>query len=344
MPIRNLQEWGSAGQPGENSFLIRKYAIYENIQPAGTNGGTALSNTNNLRPFNTEQFNNTIGVSFDPILSLFTLLPGKYNIKVISPANSVRFHYIFIGKYISPEEIEILIKGEHYYSSPNLQGQTNAIIDTILDISETITIGIYHIVHTTVNDYGFGKGFTTQENKYNTITITEISPVTSQQEAGALDVSVSHFQDIKDYNVAGGTAINGNWITRELNTIIHNDIIDCSLLNNQITLPVGKYFIEVLAMAANVQSHQIILYDLTAPKVQLRGTTEYRASRNINNENYFISGPSRINGVIELSELTTLEIRHQVSETILTHGFGVPINNDIDNNKNVYTDIIIMKY
>ena len=53
-----------------------------------------------------------------------------------------------------------------------------------------------------------------------------------------------HVQDQKAYNVDGGSSVADTWTSRDLNTVILNQIPGASLVSNGIQLPAGTYYIE----------------------------------------------------------------------------------------------------
>jgi hypothetical protein len=60
----------------------------------------------------------------------------------------------------------------------------------------------------------------------------------------ALNKPMFHVQDQKAYNVNGQTSVINSWTSRDLNTVIINQIPGASLGANSVNLPAGTYYIE----------------------------------------------------------------------------------------------------
>ena len=59
-----------------------------------------------------------------------------------------------------------------------------------------------------------------------------------------LNKPMLHVQDQKAYNVNGQTSVVNSWTSRDLNTVIINQIPGASLVSNSINLPAGTYYVE----------------------------------------------------------------------------------------------------
>ena len=76
-------------------------------------------------------------------------------------------------------------------------------------------------------------------------------------------------QDRKTMGTSGGTATAAAWNTRDINTVLVNNISGASLGTNNFTLPVGRYYIKnITACAYAVNANQIRLYNITNSQVQ----------------------------------------------------------------------------
>jgi len=134
-----------------------------------------------------------------------------------------------------------------------------------------------------------------------------------------------HIQDQKSAGTSGGTATSGSFQTRDLNTVLTNEITGASLSSNQITLPAGTYYIQAHSPAAGVDSHQTRLRNITDGSDTLLGTSE-RAENNIgtaNPGNIRTTSRSIIEGRFTIASTKTFEVQHRVQTTLATKGFGV---------------------
>ncbi len=142
-------------------------------------------------------------------------------------------------------------------------------------------------------------------------------------------------EDVKAYNVAGGTFTLGADRTRDLNTVRYNTIPGASLAANQITLPPGTYEAEWSCPAYRVSRHWSRLWDTTGPGMLIMGSVMY-ADNNYNGENVSLG-----RGVLTLSIESVLELRHRCITTVTTEGLGVATNTSGYNN--VYTQIKLVR-
>jgi len=143
-----------------------------------------------------------------------------------------------------------------------------------------------------------------------------------------------HVQDQKSTGTNGGTFTSGAEQTRDLNTVLTNEITGASLSSNQITLPAGTYYIDASAPSFNVGTDRAKLRDITGGADLLTGTSE---------GTFGFTGPqvrSFISGRFTLSVASLLEIQHRGSVTQGTSGFGVSGN---FGPHEVYTDVKIWK-
>jgi hypothetical protein len=141
--------------------------------------------------------------------------------------------------------------------------------------------------------------------------------------------------DQKAANTPGGTFTLGAWRTRDLNTILINEIPGASLASNQITLPAGSYRITAFSPSSYVGTSKYILYNVTGAADLLIGTCTYSDPAGA----YDLR--DSIFGTITLSGATIIELRHRSTGTYATYGFGHAAN--IDSKVEVYSQIEIIK-
>ena len=141
-----------------------------------------------------------------------------------------------------------------------------------------------------------------------------------------------YVRDEKSAGVDGGTATAGSFNTRELNTVVTNEISGASLASNQITLPSGTYFIIATIPSYSVEYDKVKLRNITDSTDTLIGTSSYSAvsAQQIN----FIFGRFTIGST------KTFEIQHRVGLTQSTYGLALSDNYGVTE---VYTNSMIWK-
>lgn len=131
--------------------------------------------------------------------------------------------------------------------------------------------------------------------------------------------------------VGGGSISSANtWFTRTLNVEVVNTIPGASLASNLITLPKGTYRVTGSAPAFAPSYHKCRIYNVTAGAAVTTalGTSEYAPSN---------QGRSWIDGVIVLTETSTLRLEHCVSNP---YTWGLPAGPDMPE---VYSRLAIQK-
>ena len=142
-------------------------------------------------------------------------------------------------------------------------------------------------------------------------------------------------EDVKAYNVDGGTFTQAADQTRDLNTVQHNTIVDASLAADQITLPAGTYEASWACPAFHVNSHWSWLYNVTGVATLILGSAAY-ANTGGNDFNATFG-----NGVFTISVESVLEFRHRCAVTQASDGFGVATG--VAGFDSIYTQIRIEK-
>ncbi|HSV96768.1 MAG TPA: hypothetical protein VLM75_07520 [Spirochaetota bacterium] len=121
-----------------------------------------------------------------------------------------------------------------------------------------------------------------------------------------VNTNIAHFREEQASGTPGGGIASTNWFTRDLNTIVTNDI-GISLLSNQITVPPGKYKVFASAPSYYVEDHRCALYNVSAASISLYGSNEFSPDSGVPT-----TSRSTINGIISLSVETVFELRHKV--------------------------------
>ena len=155
-----------------------------------------------------------------------------------------------------------------------------------------------------------------------------ITDVTYDREA------ILSVRDQKAQNTAGGTFTAGAWRTRDLNTILINEIPGASLASNQITLPSGHYSIVASAPSISPTLVQAKLYNVTGGVNLVIGETGYAPVTAVHE-----GMTSTVIGSFYLASASVVELQHQCGATSATFGFGYNANYTTE----VYTQVLITK-
>jgi len=151
----------------------------------------------------------------------------------------------------------------------------------------------------------------------------------------AFGARLLHVQDQKPSGTDGGDFNAGAWRTRDLNTIVTNEI-GASLGGNLITLLQGEYYIEASAPAVNCNRHMIRLFDSTSASVLLSGVSSFETDLTPGVSRAFLSGRfSSGGGPIDLF----LEHRCETSKS--ANGFGYATGDAFTVAHETYSDVKI---
>lgn len=123
-----------------------------------------------------------------------------------------------------------------------------------------------------------------------------------------------HVRDLEPSGTNGGTFTQGADRTRVLNTIVVNNITGAGLATNQITLPIGTFYIQWRTPGVAVVAHQSILYNITAAAAALTGSSTSSGPNS--------STDSVGSGTLVLAAPTVFEIRHRCATSNATVGLG----------------------
>ena len=192
----------------------------------------------------------------------------------------------------------IIIMQDSVTQAVSLAQESNSLIIAAGNITNDLTMERY-----TVNN---GTGITgTIDNTFTPNGIVN-APATP------LVKNVAIVADMKISGTDGGTFTSGSWQTRTLN-IIKGNYQFISLSNNQFTLQPGIYSILALAPAYNVNSHQLMLENITTGNIIAYGTNEFAVGSQTR---------SNLIASASISAPQTYALNHQCSSTQTTNGFG----------------------
>lgn len=155
--------------------------------------------------------------------------------------------------------------------------------------------------------------------------------------AGESGSGIRYFiaRDEKDHSTSGGTFGDDVWQTRDLNTIIVNNIPGASLASNIITLPAGTYVGRASAPAYAVFNHQARLRDVTNNVTIEYGSNEYSSPHGD------AQTTSNIHFYFTIGSETDFELQHMGESSQTTNGFGVTDPSNAE--KSIYSQIYIEK-
>lgn len=129
-------------------------------------------------------------------------------------------------------------------------------------------------------------------------------------------------RDEKAQNTAGGTATAGSWYTRTINTVVRNVLAGASLSANEFTLQAGTYRVTASAPAAQCNSHQVRLYNVTDAAIVAKGEG---SSEQIDSA-ATAQTRSHLDVVLTITAAKVFRLEQQVETTRATDGQGLPAN------------------
>lgn len=141
--------------------------------------------------------------------------------------------------------------------------------------------------------------------------------------------------DEKTNNTSGGGFTLGAWRTRDLNTVLYNEIPGVYLSGNRVKdVPAGEYIVYLFAPAYNVHSSVARIYNITGSIEVVRGSSgNYVGTSALSQNVAFVDRFS-------LTQKSDLEVQHYAKSTDGTWGFGYPANIGINER---YTQIVLGK-
>lgn len=140
--------------------------------------------------------------------------------------------------------------------------------------------------------------------------------------AKAFQNQLLHVQDQKASGTGGGSFANAADRTRDLNTVVTNEITGASLATNQITLPAGTYWIEASAPGLAVDVHRVKLHNVTDATDALLGLNACTG-----NGAALLENRSFLCGRFTIAVQKAFELRHRCQTTnAASNGRGNPSN------------------
>jgi len=139
--------------------------------------------------------------------------------------------------------------------------------------------------------------------------------------SGGLYNAYVKVSDTKSSSTNGGDFNSGDWRTRVINTEDSDPQDIASISSNQITLPAGTYYCNIICPAMAVNTHQARLRNITGGATLLVGTSSYCATTYGQSLTYSI-----IVGRFTIAVESVLEIQHRANSTYTGIGFGIASN------------------
>ena len=141
-----------------------------------------------------------------------------------------------------------------------------------------------------------------------------------------------HVQEQQPSGTAGGAGTSATETTRNLNTVLINNISGASLLAGKITLPIGTYLIKAWANAYSVSKHKVFVKEGTNYLI-------YGSSSNAANT-YAGDSESFASGTITAATSIDIFLSHYIQAHVSASDYGLATS---DGQIEIYADIKIWK-
>ncbi|WP_419768587.1 phage tail protein [Arcobacter sp.] len=151
-------------------------------------------------------------------------------------------------------------------------------------------------------------------------------------------LTLNNFLHIQEQKPSGIDNGNGSAYleSRDLNTIITNNIDGASLSNRVITLPAGSFLISASATAGNCMLHRINLYNITDERIEIVGTQQ-----RVTTSNEAAQSDSNIKpSLVTLTDSKNFRLDHYRTLFPTSGNLGFAIG---DGNVEIYAEVQIWK-
>jgi hypothetical protein len=173
-----------------------------------------------------------------------------------------------------------------------------------------------------------------QDNNTNPVTALTLNRDGSARIAPVPYMAVA---DVKGASTDGGTATNGLFRNRALNTVLTNTIPGASLASDQVTLPPGTYDVEWECPFYRVDRAVTRFTTRSGDSVTLVGNTSYS-----NSGNDFADSKSSGFGRFTLTSTSVFEVQYRSRNS--TAGWGLGLSHSVDGpTPSIYTTVRIWK-
>lgn len=131
---------------------------------------------------------------------------------------------------------------------------------------------------------------------------------------GAYETALFHIQN--EHATNQSTSIGTSYTDFIFNTVKTNEITGASLSSNEITLPAGTYFADIMLCTTRTNAYVSRLYNTADSSLVLEGQLSYNAASATHNVNSFIKGRFTI------SAQKTFKIQASAQTAASTYGQG----------------------
>ncbi len=288
-------------------------------QKAANTGGGTGSVGDNTRDLNTVLTNEISGASLAS--NKITLPAGTYMIEASSPCYRCDQNRAFLYN-VTDSAVEVLGTVE-YQAESSLQ-QSRSFVNGRFTIAGSKDFELRHNLSAAPSSIQV-LGIASNDTRVEVYTDVSIRQVVAA-------IPLLHVQDQKAANTAGGSSSETSWHTRDLNTVLTNEISGASLASDQITLPAGTYEIEANTRSHRGGAHRAVLYNVTDSAYEIIGTSTFA------NVGGFVENQTFVLGQFTISETKIFELRHYITVAVPTNGLGWANN---DGSVEIYSDVII---
>ena len=160
-----------------------------------------------------------------------------------------------------------------------------------------------------------------------------VTPIKQSALANPFASQLLHVRDEKTAATNGGTSVVGTQ-TRDLNTVVTNEITGASLSSNQITLPTGTYYIQASAPGYDCDRFRIQLYNVTDSSLEVLGNNTFA------DDAYNAATHCILNQRFTISAEKVFEIKQYMAVAKTANGLGL---NDSAGSFSIYTDVQIWR-
>ena len=299
-------------------------------QAATTQSGTFTSGSYQTRVLNTVKTNEIVGASLGS--NQITLPAGRYYVEARAPALQVDTHKIKLRD--TTGAADLIVGSPAFSDSTAGEASSDSVLRGQFVLTQTSVLELQHRCASTKSTNGLGPEPGTDFGVPAVFAEVYVWQMPELEAGVAIQGALIHVQDQKSDTTAGGTFTSGSFQTRDLNTVLTNEIAGASLGSNQITLPPGDYYIEATAPVFAISNHVLRLRDTTGTATLLAGPNSYADVTNLVNNRAVLSGR------FSLATTSVLELQHQCAVTKATNGFG---GNNSFGLGEVYSDLRIWK-
>ena len=167
-----------------------------------------------------------------------------------------------------------------------------------------------------------------------TLRKTAASRIKTYAGGGIFESALLHVRDEKSAGTDGGGSSGGSVQTRDLNTVVTNEISGASLGSNQITLPSGTYYIDAYSNGYACNLHRLFLYNTSDSSYTIMGSTGYARTTNAHQT------ITKVVGRFTIAAEKVFDLRQYFGSTQSGSGFGVSEN---ASRTEYYTNVQIWK-